>query len=143
MKKIRCDMVPSDWIKVGIARDTIDPEDIIIEVKSSEDVCIRLNPDKIRKLRKQLKRALNEIEGKPDDSIGKTEYNPGDSVYMIEGDGEGTNWSMSPTVTYIDISKPVTLNHRNEKGEWSLTYTLLDGSDNIGYAYEKSFGLQA
>lgn len=62
---------------------------------------------------------------------------------MIEGDGEGTNWATSPAVAYIDISKPVTLNHRSEKGKWSLTYTLLNGSDNTGFAYEKSFGRRA
>lgn len=114
MKKIYCDWVPSDWIKVGIASDTIDPEDIIIEVKSSEEGCIRLNPSKIRKLRKQLKRVLIEVKGekKEDDwfSAGK--------IVRVTNNFMGHGFPIGDMVRIVDI---------NEDGVAKAEY--LDGRD--------------
>lgn len=67
MKKIYCEHVCSDYIQVktdkygGVKKCSID-------IHSDVDRII-LDAEKIRKLRKQLKRALIEIEGKPDDSM--------------------------------------------------------------------------
>lgn len=60
MKKIRCDWVTEDFLKLKVD----DRSDVIVTVKQGEGISeVRLSPDKIRKLRKQLKRALIEIEG--------------------------------------------------------------------------------
>lgn len=67
MKKIKCNWCDDDWIEINIASDTVTPEDIIIQVESSDNNCIRLSPDKIRKLRKQLKKALLKIEGEKEE----------------------------------------------------------------------------
>ena len=67
MKKIRCDMNTKDFIKVqggGWAEEGY----CSIELRADTGRVI-LSPDKIRKLRKQLKRALIEIEGLPGESL--------------------------------------------------------------------------
>lgn len=63
MKKIKCNWEEKDYIEVNLAGDVIPPRDVIIKVESSDDGCIRISPEKIRKLRKQLKKALIAIEG--------------------------------------------------------------------------------
>ena len=64
MKKIRCDFYAEDYIEIS----PIDSYSIIIRV-NQDGKCSRIciGPDKIRKLRKQLKRALMKIEGVSDD----------------------------------------------------------------------------
>lgn len=60
MKKIRCDFYAEDYIEIS----PIDSYSIIIRV-NQDGKCsrIRISPEKIRKLRKQLKRVLMKIEG--------------------------------------------------------------------------------
>lgn len=59
MKKIYCSLAPNDFLKV-----TTDDDDGFIRINSNGVMCdVMLSPDKIRKLRKQLKKALREIEG--------------------------------------------------------------------------------
>lgn len=67
MKKIKCTLNPGDFIKVqggGWAEEGY----CSIELYADSGKVI-LSPDKIRKLRKQLKRALIEIEGVQDESL--------------------------------------------------------------------------
>ena len=59
MKKIKCDWVTEDFLKLKVS----DYLDVIVTVKQNgKESKVHLSPDKIRKLRKQLKRALVEIE---------------------------------------------------------------------------------
>lgn len=65
MKKIHCDFYGEDFLKIS----HVDSSDIFLGVKQDGKLAgIRIGPDKIRKLRKQLKRALIEIEGVSDDA---------------------------------------------------------------------------
>ena len=65
MKKIRCDWAEWDYLKIS----PTDSSDIFLDVKQGgKRTRIRIGADKIRKLRKQLKRALIEIEGVSDES---------------------------------------------------------------------------
>ena len=131
MKKIRCDWNVNDFLQLKV----IDGSDVIIAAKQNENKSrVRINPDKIRKLRKQLKRALLEIEGE------KTEYKPGDSVYLVEGGGEGGDYDKSPSVCCINLSMPVKLIKKQESGRWMLEYETCSGCITTGFAYEKSFG---
>ena len=59
MKKIRCGFVDGDFLKVKVCSDFV----LIDEHQSEVKTRIALSPAKIRKLRKQLKRALIAIEG--------------------------------------------------------------------------------
>ena len=64
MKKIRCDFRAEDYIQIS----PIDSSDIVIGAnQGGRCSSIRIGPAKIRKLRKQLKRALMKIEGVSDD----------------------------------------------------------------------------
>lgn len=141
MKKIYCEHVCSDYIQVntgeygGVKKCSID-------IHSNVDRII-LDADKIRELRKQLKRALLEIEGKPEDSMREAEYKPGDSVYLAEGDDEGGDYVKSPSVCCINLSMPVKLIKKQESGKWMLEYEMCSGGITTGYAYEKSFGCRA
>lgn len=155
MKKIRCDVSSEDYLRVSVwgARAHIDAKQGAYETE------IALSPSKIRKLRKQLKRALIEIEGESsaekawkrcDCDIcvepGKEqaeEYKPGDRVYLIEGHNEGDDWCTSPTVVDIDLSIPVELKDKLFDGKWGIKYTMLDGDTENGFAHEKSFGRRA
>ena len=66
MKKIRCDFRAEDYIQIS----PIDSSDIVIGAnQGGRCSSIRIGPAKIRKLRKQLKRALMKIEGVSDDRI--------------------------------------------------------------------------
>lgn len=62
MKKIYCNSNPEDFIAVTISSGCA----YIDTQQGDESTEIELSPDKIRKLRKQLKRALIEIEGVSD-----------------------------------------------------------------------------
>ncbi len=64
MKKIRCDWVKGDFIRIA---DTSSLGIILHTSQNGKWTRIRIGADKIRKLRKQLKRALIEIEGEKDD----------------------------------------------------------------------------
>ena len=59
MKKIRCNSNPADFLAVSVFAGCV----YIDAQQGDESTEIELSPDKIRKLRKQLKRALIEIEG--------------------------------------------------------------------------------
>ena len=65
MKKIRCDSNPSDFLVVSVycGYAYIDTQ------QGDESTEIKLSPEKIRKLRKQLKWALIEIEGEQDSTL--------------------------------------------------------------------------
>ena len=65
MKKIRCDSNPSDFLEVSVycGYAYIDTQ------QGDESTEIKLSPEKIRKLRKQLKWALIEIEGEQDSTL--------------------------------------------------------------------------
>ena len=156
MKKIRCNWVHNDYIKIELADDTHPVRDVIFRVESSDDGCVRLSTDKIRKLRKQLKRALVEIEGEPKEADEgesnareeafrdeKIEYKPGDRVYLIHGNNEGPVCEESPSVVDIDLRIPVTLVRHLICGDWSLEYTMIDGDTTLGFSYEKYFGRRA
>ena len=139
MKKIRCDMMSDDYMRV-----TFDDDYAFIDTnQGSEKTEIALTPAKIRKLRKQLKRALIEIKGRDAEKAQAEEYNPGDRVYLIEGHNEGDDWCTSPTVVGIDLSVPVELKDKRFDGKWVIEYTDIDGDTENGYAYGKSFGRRA
>ena len=59
MKKIYCDMDREDFLKV----ETDERHGYISIKNCGETKDVMLSPDKIRKLRKQLKKALEQIEG--------------------------------------------------------------------------------
>lgn len=154
MKKIRCDMREDDFLRVIFDDDLA----VIHARDGGETTEIALSPDKIRKLRKQLKRALIEIEGedkKADESEfharerncredEKAEkYKPGDQVYLIHGHNEGHVYEETPSVVNIDLRIPVTLVRQSMIGDWILEYTMIDGQKTTGCAYEKSFGPRA
>ena len=139
MKKIYCKYVPDDYLHITIGGD-----DVWVDIKQDNTVAtFALCPDQIRKLRKQLKRALVKIEGVEPNKAQDEEYKPGDRVYLIEGNGEGKDWCTSPTVVDIDLSVPVELKEKLSAGKWVLKYKMIDGHENTGYAYEKSFGRRA
>ena len=64
MKKIKCALNPEDFIKVQGGR-WAEEGYCSIDLRADSERVI-LSPDKIRKLRKQLKRALMKIEGDQD-----------------------------------------------------------------------------
>ena len=85
VKKLRCDVVPRDWVRaVKYA------EDIAVQVKvGGEKTDIFLNPENAKKLRKQIKAALAEIEGEDgqdDQEKEEPEYIPhvGEVVEVVE-----------------------------------------------------------
>ena len=153
MKKIRCDVMEEDYLYVNSDRKYA----YLHSVQGSRNTEIALSPAKIRKLRKQLKRALVEIEGEPkkaDESElrargrdlhedEKIEYKPGDLVYLIEGNSEGKDWFTSPSAVDIDLAVPVELVTIKNGSRWILKYTTTCGEELIGYASEKSFGRRA
>lgn len=143
MKKIRCNWVHNDYIKIELADDTHPVRDVIIRVESSDEGCVRLSPEKICKLRKQLKRALVEIEGEKCKKAQAEEYKPGDRVYLLPWGNECHLSSIA--AQDIDLGKPVVLSELNgDIGFWSFEYTKLDGiTQSTGFAYEKSFGPRA
>ena len=65
MKKIRCDSNPSDFLVVSVSCGYA----YIDTQQGDESTEIQLSPEKIRKLRKQLKRALIKIEGEQDSTL--------------------------------------------------------------------------
>lgn len=70
MKKIFCEAYENDWVRVELGGEG---SEVWIDTFTSicgmnRSVSIMLSPEKIRKLRKQLKRALIEIEGVSDES---------------------------------------------------------------------------
>mgnify|MGYP001007015023 CR=1 FL=1 len=65
MKKIYCEVAPRDYIEVKADFEGVDIN--VVYEDSTQGVYI--TGDKIRKLRKQLKRALIEIEGLPGESL--------------------------------------------------------------------------
>ena len=135
MKKICCEINDNDFIEVyrdGWVEDGYYAIDLY-----ADSGRIILSPAKIRKLRKQLKRALKKIEGE------KEEYKPGDSVYLADGDDEGDDLCKSPSVCDINLSMPVKLIEGLGSGEWKLEYEACSGEIYTGYAYEKSFGRRA
>lgn len=112
MKKIRCALNPDEFIKVqggGWEEEGY----YSIELRADSGKVI-LSPDKIRKLRKQLKRALIEIEGekKGDDwfSAGKT--------VRVTNNFMGHSFLIGDMVRIVDI---------NEGGVAKAEY--LDGRD--------------
>ena len=134
MKKIHCDFDGEDFLKIS----PFNSSDIFLDVnQEGKRSRIRIGADKIRKLRKQLKRVLVEIEGE------EVDYKPGDSVYLAEGDDEGDDYCKSPSVSSINLSIPVKLTKRLGSGEWELIYTMENGDETVGFAYEKSFGRRA
>lgn len=65
MEKICCDFCAEDYIQISPTGSS----DIILDVIQDRKLArIRLSAAKIRKLRKQLKRALAKIEGVSDES---------------------------------------------------------------------------
>ena len=139
MKKIRCGFVNGDFLKVRACSDFVYIDEHQSEVKTR----IALSPDKIRKLRKQLKRALVKIEGVEDKKAQDEEYKPGDRVYLLPWDNECPLSSVA--ARDIDFGRPVVLSELNDSiGLWSFEYTKLDGiTQSTGFAYEKSFGPRA
>ena len=151
MKKIHCDVTVEDYIKVNPYGDGAE----IVIHEGSTGSTVFLSPVKIRKLRKQLKRALIEIEGEPkkadeselrarerDFRDEKIEYKPGDQVYLIEGNCS-LGLDEGPFVVDINLSYPVKLIKREGNGMWRVEYVVVNDSRCTGYAYEKSFGRRA
>lgn len=111
MKKIRCDWYVNDFLRIEV----VDGSNVIITAKQNGNKSrVRINPDKIRKLRKQLKRALIEIEGekKEDDwfSAGK--------IVRVTNNFMGHGFPIGDMVRIVDI---------NEGGVAKAEY--LDGRD--------------
>lgn len=137
MKKIYCDMNTADFLAVEPLSDGI----FIISTEEGKVVQINLSPTKIRKLRKQLKKALLQIEGndaKSDED--RDEWKAGDKVFLIHGPDEGSVWKNSPTTDGMDMSKPVELLSKDEDNRWTLRYTDTEGEEVEGFASEHSFG---
>ena len=134
MKKIYCDYSPNDSLRVST-----DETDAFIVIKAHGERCdIMLSPNKIRKLRKQLKKALLRIEGV------KEKWKEGDKVFLIHGDGEGPDHSTSPSTHGIDLQHPVTLKHLEGGKRWVISYINTYGENvGLGYASEHSFGKRA
>lgn len=152
MKKIYCKYVPDDYLHVTMGGD-----DVWVDIKQENTVAtFALSPDQIRKLRKQLKRALVKIEGESSETkrcdcdicvepkkAQDEEYKPGDLVYLLPWDNECPLSSVA--ARDIDFGRPVVLSELNDSiGLWSFEYTKLDGiTQSTGFAYEKSFGRRA
>ena len=136
MKKISCVLDGNDFVRVSSVFSDTDSGTFLESNEGEKMVQIYLSPRKIRKLRKQLKKALIAIEGE-----GKEEgWKSGDKVFLVHGCNEGDDYCTSPSVIGIDISKPVTLiEERNSRGEWELEYKDVNNKACIGYAYEKDF----
>ena len=135
MKKIYCDLEGKDYILINSGEwGRMCAASIDISTISSGRIVI--GAGKIRKLRKQLKKALIAIEGE-----GKEEgWKSGDKVFLVHGCTEGDDYCTSPSVIGIDISKTVTLiEERNSRGKWELEYKDVNNEACIGYAYEKDF----
>ena len=67
MKKIHCENVYHDYIQVKVG-EYAEEKKCSIDIHSNVDRII-LDAKKIRKLRKQLKRALMKIEGEQDSTL--------------------------------------------------------------------------
>lgn len=134
MKKIRCVRDSEDFLE--LSQSYVNDKEWLMFVRANSGE-LYLDAHAIRKLRKQLKRALIEIEGE------KSEYKPGDSVYLAEGDDEGDDFCKSPSVYDINLSRPVKLIESLGSEEWKLEYETCSGDINTGFAYEKSFGRRA
>ncbi len=98
MKKIYCDWSVNDFLQIEV----VDGSNVIITAKQNENKSrVRINPDKIRKLRKQLKRALIEIEGekKEDDwfSAGK--------IVRVTNNFMGHCFPIGDMVRIVDINE--------------------------------------
>lgn len=112
MKKIKCSVNPEDFIKVQ-GDGWVEDGNFAIDLHADSGRVI-LSPSKIRKLRKQLKRALIEIEGekKEDDwfSAGK--------IVRVTNKFMGHGFPIGDMVRIVDI---------NEDGVAKAEY--LDGRD--------------
>ena len=110
MKKIYCSSSPDDFLVVSVSFGYA----YIDTQQGDESAEIELSPTKIRKLRKQLKRALIEIEGekKEDDwfSAGK--------IVRVTNNFMGHGFPIGDMVRIVDI---------NEGGVAKAEY--LDGRD--------------
>ena len=119
MKKIRCDWDEKDFLKLKVA----DHSDVIVTVKQGDKRSrVRICPEKIHKLRKQLKRALIEIEDdsweeKKDQDEGDDWFSAGKTV-KVTGNSSRHEFPVGEVVRIIRIDC-----YGNAKSEY------LDGHD--------------
>ena len=81
MKKIYCELANDDYAKISVEDGLVN-----LSVAQGDDVnVVVFSPDKIRKLRKQLKKALLQIEGVKDEAEDDW-FSPGKKVVITQND---------------------------------------------------------
>ena len=136
MKNIYCEMNRADFVRVSSVWDDMDPGVSLDSKEGDKIVQIFLSPEKIRKLRKQLKKALIAIEG-----TDQEEWQAGDQCFLVNGNGQGADINETPTATGIDLNEKVTLVEKakyNPK-RWAIEYYDRRAVKCNGFASEKDF----